>query len=255
MNELKGHYIIHYTCPACREEFDYSADSSSFIDWPICNIPLYVEGEYAVEHVYYTAQIEELKAEDLLLEKLRKLGFGKEPMVLNSNFYYFPLWYFREANQNIYAKPAAISLFTSIKNFEFGRKLYHPCNKDVMSTEFFTPVDLPIKTIRKWFKKDSQPALLTRLCEVPVYLFEYNYNNTIYLALVEAVSGKVFMDVYPPLHPNRINTPLLLCLILTAIVILLELLFIQGLTAQLVALGITLFGSFILSQSLLVGYL
>ncbi len=196
---------VHLRCTQCGTEL-HPEESQRFITCPNCNSTIYLDKSRVVLHYALAPTVDDRKARGLLAQWMAGnetvKDLDRKAQVVAQTFEYFPLWYFKwrvQGKEEIMLEPAAATSVSELRrlNLPAGDLRRYDPSLDGQAH----PPTVPLQTALGWLQgRGLNVANIaeTALVHVPLYTFKYTFNNKTYTALVEAATGKVFANVFPP---------------------------------------------------------
>jgi DNA-directed RNA polymerase subunit RPC12/RpoP len=193
-------------CPQCGGENTIPADSR-FLECQFCGSSIFIDKSKVVNHYVVLSNFDQNQA----IGNVRRWMAGnfhvkdldKNAQIAQTDFYYFPMWYFKTVQggaDKIYLQPAHSTPISEIKNIQIpagNLKVYH--KKDFDEKYFVTP-DVLFESAKSWLEQagvNTAEVAEANLVHIPFYQVHYNYEGKPYSAMVEASSGKVYANIWP----------------------------------------------------------
>jgi hypothetical protein len=209
-------------CTQCGGEL-HPDEGQIFLTCPYCSSSVYVDKTRVVFHWYVAPTIDEAKARASMARWMAGnqtvKDLDKKARLLSASFEYFPAWYFkrRQANrqEEIMLTPAAATSVSEIRRIKVPAgdlRKYHP-DLDAQST----PPTIPLDAALRWLEEQNVPrneVAEQAIVHVPIFTFKYQFQNTVYTALVEAATGGVYANIFPA----KAEAPYRLAGLLTALI-------------------------------------
>jgi DNA-directed RNA polymerase subunit RPC12/RpoP len=193
-------------CTQCGADVTVQQDET-FIECPYCASALFLDKRKVVFHYVINSNFKPNEAEGNLKRWMAGNHTVKDldikAKILKSDFYYFPVWYFKTKDSlgdKIRLQPAASTSVSEIKKLQIpagALKFYN--NKDFADDQIVKP-DVLYDSAQQWLQStgvDLNSVAEAALVHIPFYKFTYTFNNQSYTALVEASSGQVYANIYP----------------------------------------------------------
>ena len=193
-------------CTQCGADVTVQQDET-FIDCPFCASALFLDKRKVVFHYLINSNFKPNEAEGNLKRWMAGNHTVKDldskAQIIKSDFYYFPVWYFKtkdSSGDRIHLQPAASTSVSEIKKLQIpagALKFYN--SKDYAEEQIVKP-DVLYDSAQQWLQGsgvDLNSVSEAALVHIPFYGFTYNFNNNSYTALVEASSGQVYANIYP----------------------------------------------------------
>jgi len=193
-------------CPQCGGENKIPTDEK-FLECEFCGSAIYIDKRKVVNHFVVTSNFTKEQAEGNLrrwmASNFHVKDLDKLAQQTQSNFYYFPLWYFKtkdSSGDKIYLQPAHSTAISEIKNIQIpagNLKSYH---KSEFAEKEFVATDVLYESAKSWLTSsgvNGDSISESFLVHVPFYHFYYSYKGQQYSALIEASSGKVYANIWP----------------------------------------------------------
>lgn len=230
-SELSGSITTRLNCTQCGGEL-HPGEGQVFLTCPYCNTTVYLDKSQVVFHWYVAPTLDEQQAAAALYRWMSGSQTVKDldqkARLVGHTFQYFPLWYFKlqeGKNEEIALQPAAatsVSELTQLKLPAGDLKTYNP-DLDAQAAQ----PTVPLEAALDWHK--GQAALAahnsanngfisnlkeTALVHVPLHFYQYVYERKTYTAVVDAASGTVLANLFPP----KAETPYRVVGLVTALV-------------------------------------
>lgn len=211
------------TCSQCGGEL-HPDEGQSFLTCPYCGATVYIDKSQVVFHWYVAPTLNEQQAIAALYRWMSGSqtvkDLDKKARVTGQAFQYFPLWYFKwqaGGQEREALRPAAATSVTELASLKLpagDMKKYDPA----ISGQTAQP-SVPLEAAREWLGQGggtgAEPAIReTALVHVPLYFYQYAFGQRVYTAVVDAASGTVLANLYPP----KAETPYLAVGIVAALV-------------------------------------
>ncbi|MCX7878466.1 MAG: hypothetical protein N2510_07495 [Ignavibacteria bacterium] len=193
-------------CTQCAADVTVQQDET-FIECPFCASALFLDKRKVVFHYLIHSNFKPNEAEGNLKRWMSGNHTVKDldlkSKIIKSEFYYFPVWYFKtkdSSGDKIHLQPAASTSVSEIKKLQIPAGALKFYDKNLHNEHEIIKPDVLYDSARQWLS-DSGVSLETvreaALVHIPFYNFHYTYNGKTYTALVEASSGQVYANIYP----------------------------------------------------------
>jgi hypothetical protein len=193
------------TCTQCGGEL-HPDEGQIFVTCPFCTSTVYLDKSQVVFHWYLAPTLDEAKARGSLA---RWMGgnqtvkdLDKKSQVSEQSFAYFPLWYVKYQSGNgqeeIRQFPAAATSITEIRRIKVPAGDLRKFD-DSIQPQSQSP-SVPLETALGWLGErgiSREQILELAMVHVPLYFFKYNYQGTLYSAVVDGATGEVFANIFP----------------------------------------------------------
>ena len=197
--------ITTLTCTQCGGEL-HPDENQVFLTCPYCAATVYIDKTQVVFHWYVKPTLSETEATASLYRWMSGnqtvKDLDKKSKIASKEFFYFPLWYFKlrqnEKRENEVLKPAAATSITEIASLVIPAGDLEKYDEQ-LDAQAKDPT-VPLETARGWLNEDHayQEISETALVHVPLFVIKYVFQKRVYTSLVEAGTGKVFANIYPP---------------------------------------------------------
>jgi DNA-directed RNA polymerase subunit RPC12/RpoP len=191
-------------CPQCGGVLQPD-EGQQFLTCPYCGSAVFLDKSKVVFHWYLRPTLDETEAREALHrwmagnETVKDLDVKAE--VTSSRFEYFPLWMLRVGQggaETIRLEPAAATSTSELKRMPLppGDLVRYESSLDPQAT---APT-VPLETVLGWeadFGIDRDTVAEISLVHVPLFTFQYEFRGQRYVAVVEAISGRVFANIFP----------------------------------------------------------
>jgi hypothetical protein len=127
----------------------------------------------------------------------------QKAQIVKSEFYYFPVWYFKtkdSSGDRIYLQPAASTSVSEIKKLQIPAGALKFYDKNLHNDSEIVKPDVLYDSAQAWLQSSGVSLDIVSeaaLVHIPFYQFHYNFGGQSYTALVEASSGQVYSNIYP----------------------------------------------------------
>ena len=214
-----------FHCTQCGGSL-HPDEGQIFLVCPYCSATVYLDKSRVVFHWYVTPTIQEREAQAALFRWMSGSqtvkDLDKKARVTGQSFLYFPLWYFKHRGpkgEEVSLQPAAATSVTELASLHLPAGDLKPYDSALEGQS--QPPTVPLEAGLEWLRwrarvTNADAVSETALVHVPVYLFKYAYLGQTYTALVDAASGTVLANLFPP----KAEAPYLLAAGLTALVFL-----------------------------------
>ncbi len=193
-------------CTQCGGDVTVQQDET-FIECPFCGSALFLDKKKVVFHYVINSNFKPNEAEGNLK---RWMGgnhtvkdLDKKSTITKTDFYYFPVWYFKTkdaSGDKIYIQPAAATSVSEIKKIPIPAGALKFYEKGQFNDDEMVQPDVLYDSAKAWLQSSGvnpDNVAEAALVHVPFYQFYYTFNNQTYTALVEASSGQVYANIYP----------------------------------------------------------
>jgi len=193
-------------CPQCGGDVKV-IEGETFLTCEYCSSAIYIDKSKVVFHYMLKLTIDEAGAAASLRRWMAgsstAKGLENEARMTKTEFIYFPIWYFKikQADKElIKIQPASPSPIPGIKSLIIPAgdfRFYGP--GDVANPAIKEPSVLFSSAV-EWLKNEGVDATgvsHSSLVHIPLYVFNYNYGDSAYTAIIDGSSGKVMAAEYP----------------------------------------------------------
>jgi len=193
-------------CPQCGGDGKV-IEGETFLTCEYCSSAIYIDKSKVVFHYMLKPTIDEAGAAASLRRWMAgsstAKGLENEARMTKTEFIYFPIWYFKikQADKElIKIQPAAPSPIPGLKSLNIPAgdfRFYGP--GDVANSSIKEPSVLYSSAV-EWLKNEGVDATgvsQSSLVHIPLYVFNYNYGDSSYTAIIDGSSGKVMAAQYP----------------------------------------------------------
>ncbi len=191
-------------CTQCGGQL-HPEEGQRFLECPFCSTSVYIDPSKVVFHWYLKSNLDESAAKSILLRwmsgKETAKALPEEAQIFDVEFQYFPLWFFktlRESQEVIFLQPAAATGTTELRRLTLPGGDFESVRNAVMKNT--KPPTVPLETALDWVRGETPNLqfLEIALVHIPIYNFKYEFKDQVYTALVEASTGRVLANIYPP---------------------------------------------------------
>jgi len=193
-------------CTQCGADVTVQQDET-FIECPFCASALFLDKRKVVFHYVINSNFKPNEAEGNLKRWMAGNHTVKDLDLkatgIKSEFYYFPLWYFKTkdaSGDKIHLQPAASTSVSEIKKLQIPAGALKFYNKTDYADDQMVKPDVLYDSAQQWLQGsgvDLNSVAEAALVHIPFYKFTYMFNNNSFTALVEASSGQVYANIYP----------------------------------------------------------
>lgn len=194
------------SCTQCGGEL-HPDEGQIFLTCPFCNSTVYIDKARVVFHWYLAPTLDEAKARGALSRWMAGNQTVKDldhkARITEVAFQYFPMWYFKrqqtDGREEINLIPGAATAVSEIVHLRLPAGDLRKYNQEIEAQAVAPTV--PLEAALNWLSAEQQKpaAQVTEqsLVHIPLYIYKYNYQNTLYTALVEGATGEVIANIYP----------------------------------------------------------
>lgn len=193
-------------CTQCGADVTVQQDET-FIDCPFCASALFLDKRKVVFHYLINSNFKPNEAEGNLKRWMAGnhtvKDLDKKAQNITSEFYYFPVWYFKtkdSSGDRIFLQPAASTSVSEIKKLQIPAGALKFYDKTVHNDHEIVKPDVLYESAQTWLESSGvslDTVSEAALVHIPFYQFNYSFNSQSYTALVEASSGQVYSNIYP----------------------------------------------------------
>jgi len=193
-------------CTQCGADVTVQQDAT-FIDCPYCGSALFLDKKKVVFHYVINSNFKPNEAEGNLKRWMAGnqtvKDLDKKCTITKTDFYYFPVWYFKtkdSSGDKIYIQPAATTSVSEIKKIPIPAGALKFYEKELYNDDQMLKPDVLYDSAKTWLQSsgvDPNNIAEAALVHIPFYQFYYTYNNQTYTGIVEASSGQVYANIYP----------------------------------------------------------
>jgi DNA-directed RNA polymerase subunit RPC12/RpoP len=193
-------------CTQCGADVTVQQDET-FIDCPYCASALFLDKKKVVFHYLIHSNFKPNEAEGNLKRWMSGNHTVKDldlkSQIVKSEFYYFPVWYFKtkdSSGDKIHLQPASATSVSEIKKLQIPAGALKFYDKNVHNDHEIVKPDVLYDSAQAWLQSsgiDLNTVSEAALVHIPFYQFHYNFGGQSYTALVEASSGQVYANIYP----------------------------------------------------------
>jgi len=230
-SEFPGQIATRLNCTQCGGEL-HPDEGQVFLTCPFCGATVYVDKARVVFHWYVAPTFDEQQATAALYRWMSGSqtvkDLDKKARLVGHTFQYFPLWYFKwqgPKDEQMALQPAAATSVSELAHLKLPAgdlKRY-----DTALDGQAVPPTVPLDAAQEWL--NGQAALAagdqpsgerpgeikeTAVVHVPLYFYQYAFGGDTFTAVVDAASGTVLANLYPP----KAETPYLIVGGVTALV-------------------------------------
>ena len=192
-------------CPQCSGLLAPD-EGQRFLACPYCGSAVFLDKSRVVFHWQLQSTLEQ----DGAAAALRRWMAGNETVkdldvksqITSVAFAYFPLWLLRlgsGAAETVRLEPAAATSVSELKRIQLpaGDLVRYQAALDSLAVPPTVPLEAMLSWVEQVGVRRDQVSEIS-LVHIPVYTFHYQYRGRGFVAVVEGVSGKVFVNIYPP---------------------------------------------------------
>lgn len=194
-----------FSCPQCGGAL-HPAEGQIFLTCPYCGSAVHADRSRIVFHWYLAPTLDSARAQAALARWMAGnqtvKDLDRKAHLISTAFAYFPVWYVRRqgAGEGLtLLEPAAATSVTELKSLRLpaGDLRKYESHLDA---EAVAPT-VPLETIFGWLAERGvarDQVAEAALVHLPLFTFKYAYQGRTYTAVVEAATGSVFANLYPP---------------------------------------------------------
>lgn len=193
-------------CTQCGADVTVQQDET-FIECPFCASALFLDKRKVVFHYLIHSNFKPNEAEGNLKRWMSGnhtvKDLDKKAQIIKSEFYYFPVWYFKTkdgSGDKIYLQPAASTSVSEIKKLQIPAGALKFYDKNVHNDHEIVKPDVLYDSAQSWLQGSGvnlDTVSEAALVHIPFYQFHYTFGGQNFTALVEASSGQVYSNIYP----------------------------------------------------------
>ncbi|MCC6864931.1 MAG: hypothetical protein IT280_02095 [Ignavibacteria bacterium] len=193
-------------CTQCGADVTVQQDET-FIECPFCASALFLDKRKVVFHYLINSNFKPNEAEGNLKRWMSGnhtvKDLDKKAQIVKSEFYFFPVWYFKTkdtSGDKIYLQPAASTSVSEIKKLQIPAGALKFYEKNTYNEDEIKKPDVLYDSAKAWLQSSGvnlDTVTEAALVHIPFYQFTYSFAGQSYTALVEASSGQVYSNVYP----------------------------------------------------------
>lgn len=193
-------------CTQCGADVTVQQEET-FIECPFCASSLFLDKRKVVFHYVINSNFKTNEAEGNLKRWMAGnhtvKDLDKFATITKTDFYYFPVWYFKikdASGDRIMLQPAASTSISEIKKLQIPAGALKFYEKGVYADEQMVKPDVLIQSATAWLEQSGvklDTVEQSALVHIPFYQFYYTFNNQTFTALVEASSGQIYANIYP----------------------------------------------------------
>ncbi len=214
-SDYSGSLATRLNCSQCGGEL-HPDEGQVFLTCPYCSTTVYLDKSRVVFHWYVAPTLAEQQATAALYRWMSGSqtvkDLDKKARLVGHSFQYFPLWYFKwqeGKTEEIALQPAAATSISELSHLHLPAGDLKPYDSSLDSQAVAPTV--PLEAALDWLKE--QAALEARdkagsekvgdiketaVVHVPLHFYQYIYNQQTYTAVVDAASGTVLANLFPP---------------------------------------------------------
>lgn len=191
-------------CTQCGGELN-PEEAQVFITCSFCKTSLYVDRSQVVFHWFIHPTINQDRAKGELFRWMSGnqtvKDLDKKSHIISTDFFYFPLWYFKvqidQEKESIILQPAAATSISEISKLNIPAGDLRKYDENIKFESKIPNVPLEVALERHMEQSNFKKINETALIHVPIFEMKYTFRNTVYTALMEGGTGKVFANVFP----------------------------------------------------------
>lgn len=198
-------------CSQCGGEL-HPGEGQIFLTCPFCSATVYLDLSRVVFHWYVNPTIDDQGAATALFRWMSGSqtvkDLDKKARLVGQSFQYFPVWYFKWKEKNgkvIEAiQPAAATSITEITALKLpaGDLRAYDSALDGQSAAPSVPYETGLTWARERNPGGEGDMEEASLVHIPLYFFKYAFRDQTYTAVVDAASGSVLANLFPPKQEN-----------------------------------------------------
>jgi hypothetical protein len=192
-------------CPQCNGVLEPD-EGQRFLTCPYCGSAVYLDKSQVVFHWQLRPTVDEAEAR----AALRRWMAGNETVkdldlrsqVTAVDFAYFPLWLLRIGQgeaETVRLELAAATSISELKRVQLpaGDLVRYEAALDPKAVTPSVPLEAMLEWVRQVGVEPDRVSEIS-LVHIPIFTFHYSFAGRSYVAVVEAASGMVFANLYPP---------------------------------------------------------
>ena len=194
--------ILCYQCAAVL----LVEQGSQFVTCEFCGATNFIDKRGAVLHYAAKATVDESQAESALRRWMggnqTVKALDKKAQIQRPSYQLFPLWMVRveqNGKEKIILEPAAALGIFDLVDVNIPASDLEPYDH-TLDGDAVTPT-VPYDTVKMWLSQNrgiAEGAIKeTSLVHLPMYEFKYQFNGETYTAVVDATTGKTFVNRFP----------------------------------------------------------
>ncbi len=241
-------------CTQCGAEISIEEDAG-FIQCEYCDTHLFVEVDRTVQHYNFRPRMEAGALGSVIMRHLSGMELTRVVEVTESELVYFPFWQITTEQGRKVIIPGAITTIESLGDVSIPAgdlKFFDP--EKIPSGRIIPPETLLDGALAQFKGLNLHDEVKeSALIHLPVFTVSYNYQGNSYEAAVDALSGSVYADEYPPLPVRDKDRFFGLMMFATMLVFVLEGVLIKGFGFTIIAYALTGVPLYFAIRSLLKG--
>ncbi len=196
-------------CPQCGAEVKV-LEEQTFLTCEYCSSAIYVDRSMVVFHYMQNPTLDQASAGASLRRWMAGSatvkGLDKEARITKTEFVYFPVWYFKikqDGNETIRIQPASPSPIPELKKLPISAGDLRFFNQADAGNPAIKEPHILYTSALEWLKSegaDVSKITQSALVHIPLYIFNYEYRNNSYNAVVDGSSSKVMTAEFPTKH-------------------------------------------------------
>jgi DNA-directed RNA polymerase subunit RPC12/RpoP len=227
-------------CTQCGAEIPIEEDAG-FIQCEYCGTHLFVEVDRTVQHYNFRPRMEAGSLASTIMRELSRLELTLPVEITRAELVYFPFWQITTEQGRNVTIPGAITTIENLAGVTIPAgdlKFFDPEN--IPSGKIIPPETLLDGALAQFKGLNLRDEVKeSALIHLPVFLVSYRYQDNSYEAAVDALSGNVYADEYPPLPIRDKDRFFGLMMLVTMLIFVLEGVLIRGFGFTILAYALT----------------
>ncbi len=191
-------------CTQCGADLEIRKDSG-FMVCPYCDSSLFVEMDRTVRHYSIKPIVVADGLAPTVQRSLAALELKDRIELTNAKFVYFPFWQLHLPLRKRYILPAATTTIEDLGSVSIpvGELQFYQKQEEGQG-ELIEPETLLDGAMAHLAGRGvNDEVARSDLVHLPLFFVGYSYQGRAYQAAVDAVSGKVYADSFPPSRSNE----------------------------------------------------
>jgi len=185
-------------CAQCSAKIEISPETG-FVNCPYCDSRLYLDMDQAVRHLYLKPLLSPEQLTGIIIRELAPLELKNPIKVIEANLSFVPFWLIRLKN-TVLSFPAQELELMELKNFKIPTGQLLPYEADLEKRYLVEMPIISLEDIKQMpeveeFKEKIESA---DLIHIPFYQVIYQSDEVRYRALIDAIQGKLYAEIFPP---------------------------------------------------------
>lgn len=194
-------------CPQCGAGVNV-IEGQTFLTCEYCSSAIYIDKSQVVFHHMLDPTIDQPDAQASLKRWMAGSktvkDLDKEAVVTQTEFIYFPIWYFKlmqNGEEVIKVQPASPTPIPDIKELSIPAGSLRFYNEEDAGNPAIQEPHVLYSSAVEWLVNEGvkmSDITQSAIVHIPLYIFHYKYKDGLFHAVVDGASSKVMTAEFPP---------------------------------------------------------